>query len=77
MTAASRGLGREIALELAGQGADVVLGVRDPEESAGLVEELSSFGVTARAIRMDVLDLAAAAPPSTRSAPSSARSTSW
>ncbi|CAM5368029.1 2-deoxy-D-gluconate 3-dehydrogenase OS=Leifsonia shinshuensis OX=150026 GN=HNR13_001415 PE=3 SV=1 [Leifsonia shinshuensis] len=58
VTAASRGLGREIALELAGQGADVVLGVRDPEGSAGLVEELSSFGVTARAIRMDVLDLA-------------------
>src|SRR4051812_23564851 len=58
VTAASRGLGREIALELAGQGADVVLGVRDPEGSAGLVEELTAFGVNATAIGMDVLDLA-------------------
>ncbi|MFE4951182.1 SDR family NAD(P)-dependent oxidoreductase [Leifsonia sp. NPDC056665] len=59
VTAASRGLGREIALELAGQGADVVLGVRDPDGSAELVAELAAFGVTARATRMDVLDLAA------------------
>ncbi|SEA58379.1 SDR family NAD(P)-dependent oxidoreductase [Leifsonia sp. 21MFCrub1.1] len=59
VTAASRGLGREIALELAGQGADVVLGVRDPDGSAGLLEELRAFGVDAAAIRMDVLDLAA------------------
>lgn len=59
VTAASRGLGREIALELAGQGADIVLGVRDPEGSADLVEELRAFGVQASAIRMDVLDLAA------------------
>lgn len=59
VTAASRGLGREIALELAGQGADVILGVRDPEGSADLVDELSAFGVQATAIRMDVLDLAA------------------
>ena len=57
VTAASRGLGREIALELAGQGADVVLGVRDPGGSAGLVDELRAFGVDAVAIRMDVLDL--------------------
>lgn len=60
VTAASRGLGREIALELAGQGADVILGVRDPEGSATLLEELRTFGVEARAIRLDVLDLAAA-----------------
>lgn len=59
VTAASRGLGREIALELAGQGADVILGVRDPGGSAELVEELRTFGVEASAIRMDVLDLAA------------------
>ncbi|NUU07093.1 3-oxoacyl-ACP reductase family protein [Leifsonia sp. C5G2] len=59
VTAASRGLGREIALELAGQGADVILGVRDPGGSAELVEELRAFGVEASAIRMDVLDLAA------------------
>lgn len=62
VTAASRGLGREIALELAGQGADVILGVRDPDGSAELVAELADFGVTARAIRMDVLDLAACRP---------------
>jgi 2-deoxy-D-gluconate 3-dehydrogenase len=59
VTAASRGLGREIALELAGQGADVVLGVRDPDGSARLVDELRTLGVDAVAIRMDVLDLAA------------------
>jgi 2-deoxy-D-gluconate 3-dehydrogenase len=58
VTAASRGLGREIALELAGLGADVLLGVRDPDGSSGLVEELRAFGVDAAAIRMDVLDLA-------------------
>src|SRR3954454_9792965 len=57
VTAASRGLGREIALELAGQGADVVLGVRDPEGAAALVDELRTFGVQATAIRRDVLDL--------------------
>ncbi|WP_431218651.1 SDR family NAD(P)-dependent oxidoreductase [Leifsonia xyli] len=57
VTASSRGLGREIALELAGQGADVVLGVRDPDSSATLVDELQAFGVEATAIRMDVLDL--------------------
>ena len=60
VTASSRGLGREIALELAGQGADVVLGVRDPDGSARLVDELRTFGVRATAIRVDVLDLAAA-----------------
>lgn len=59
VTAASRGLGREIALELAGQGADVVIGVRDPHGSSGLVDELTAFGVRASAIRLDVLDLAA------------------
>ncbi|MCI0159207.1 3-oxoacyl-ACP reductase FabG [Leifsonia shinshuensis] len=59
VTAASRGLGREIALELAGQGADVVLGVRDPDGSAELVADLTAFGVTARAVRLDVLDLSA------------------
>ena len=59
VTAASRGLGREIALELARQGADVILGVRDPGGSAALVEELGAFGVAARAVRLDVLDLAA------------------
>lgn len=59
VTAAARGLGREIALELAGQGADVVLGVRDPDRSADLVDELRGFGVQATAVRMDVLDLAA------------------
>jgi 2-deoxy-D-gluconate 3-dehydrogenase len=58
VTAASRGLGREIALELAGQGADVILGVREPEGSAALVDELVAFGVAATAVRMDVLDLA-------------------
>lgn len=59
VTAASRGIGREIALELAGQGADIVLGVRDPAGSARLVEELTAFGVQVRAARLDVLDLAA------------------
>lgn len=57
VTAASRGLGREIALELAGQGADVVLGVRDPDSSSALLDELGALGVSATAIRMDVLDL--------------------
>jgi len=57
VTASSRGLGREIALELAGQGADVILGVRDPDGSAALVDELRAFGVAASAIRLDVLDL--------------------
>ena len=59
VTAASRGLGREIALELAGQGADVILGVRDPDGSAALVDDLRGFGVQATAIGMDVLDLPA------------------
>lgn len=58
VTAASRGIGRAIALELATAGADVALGVRDVSGADGLVQEITALGRRALPVRMDVTDLA-------------------
>jgi 2-deoxy-D-gluconate 3-dehydrogenase len=58
VTAASRGIGRSIALELARQGADVVLGVRHPTETAELVREIRDLGRRVVPVAMDAMDLA-------------------
>jgi NAD(P)-dependent dehydrogenase (short-subunit alcohol dehydrogenase family) len=59
VTGAARGLGRAIALALAGAGADVALGLRDASRSdtAELADEISSLGRRVLALQMDVTDL--------------------
>ncbi|MEJ1231282.1 MAG: glucose 1-dehydrogenase [Galbitalea sp.] len=57
VTGAARGLGRAIALSLAEAGADVALGLRNPEEDGGLVAEIAALGRRALPLAMDVTDL--------------------
>ncbi|MDY1004589.1 SDR family NAD(P)-dependent oxidoreductase [Curtobacterium sp. CFBP9011] len=57
VTAASRGIGRAVALDLAAHGADVALGVRDPEAAAGLADEIRGTGRRVVVVPMDVTDL--------------------
>ncbi|GAA1493489.1 SDR family NAD(P)-dependent oxidoreductase [Curtobacterium herbarum] len=57
VTAASRGIGRAVALDLAAHGADVALGVRDPEAAAGLADEIRAMGRRVAVVAMDVTDL--------------------
>lgn len=57
VTGASRGIGRAIALELANQGADVVVNYSGNEEKAkSVVEEILSSGSRAFAVQCDVSD---------------------
>lgn len=58
VTAASRGIGRAIALDLARSEADVALGVRDPDGAAALADEIRALGRRVVTVRMDVTDLA-------------------
>lgn len=60
VTGAARGLGRAIALDLAAAGADVALGLRDPEGSAELVAAIEALGRRALSVRLDVTELDAA-----------------
>lgn len=57
VTGAARGLGRAIALDLARAGADVALGMRDPNIDHGLVGEIEALGRRAVPLAMDVTDL--------------------
>ncbi|WNS77134.1 3-oxoacyl-[acyl-carrier-protein] reductase [Bacillus sp. DTU_2020_1000418_1_SI_GHA_SEK_038] len=55
VTGASRGIGREIALELARQGADIAVNYSGSEERAnGVVAEIKEMGRSAIAIQCDV-----------------------
>lgn len=59
VTGASRGIGRAIALGLAGEGADVVVNYRSrAEEAAEVVAEILASGRRAVAVQADVSDLA-------------------
>ncbi len=60
VTGAARGLGREIARELARAGADVALGVLDVDSAGPLLDEIRGLGRHAVAVRLDVRDLDAA-----------------
>ena len=54
VTGAGRGLGRAIALALAHAGADVALGLREPDSAPELVAEIETLGRRALPVRMDV-----------------------
>ncbi|WP_077211490.1 3-oxoacyl-[acyl-carrier-protein] reductase [Bacillus dakarensis] len=57
VTGASRGIGREIAIELARQGANVAVNFSGSEQSANeVVEEIRSIGCKAFAIQANVAD---------------------
>ena len=57
VTGASRGIGRAIALDLARDGADIVVGLRSESSSADVVAEIESLGRRAIALTLDVRDL--------------------
>jgi NAD(P)-dependent dehydrogenase (short-subunit alcohol dehydrogenase family) len=57
VTGAARGLGRAIALSLAGAGADVALGLRDAASADDLVAEILGLGRRALPLAMDVTNL--------------------
>jgi short-subunit dehydrogenase len=59
ITGASRGIGRELALQLAGEGARLVLAARDSERLRMVVGECSARGVRAVDVPTDVADAAA------------------
>ena len=60
VTGGGSGIGRQTALKLAADGADIVIIHMDPEEKAAeVVQEIEALGVKAKAIRMDVSDFAA------------------
>jgi 2-deoxy-D-gluconate 3-dehydrogenase len=57
VTGASRGIGREIALQLARAGADVALGLRDPRADGGVVAEIEQLGRRALPLALDVREV--------------------
>jgi short-subunit dehydrogenase len=59
ITGASRGIGRELALQLAGERARLVLAARDPERLRGVVQGCTARGGTAVDVPTDVSDAAA------------------
>jgi NAD(P)-dependent dehydrogenase (short-subunit alcohol dehydrogenase family) len=56
VTGATAGIGRAVALELAGQGAELVVHGRDAGRGAALVAELRARGTTARFVAADLTD---------------------
>jgi NAD(P)-dependent dehydrogenase (short-subunit alcohol dehydrogenase family) len=57
VTGASRGIGRACALACAGAGADVIVGVRNLDDGARLVDEIKALGRRALVVQMDLADL--------------------
>jgi NAD(P)-dependent dehydrogenase (short-subunit alcohol dehydrogenase family) len=57
VTGAARGIGRACALACAGSGADMVVGVRNAADGAGLVTQIEDLGRRALAVEMDLADL--------------------
>lgn len=59
VTGAARGIGRATALDLAGAGADIALGLRDADHDNGVADEIRALGRRVLPLPMDVTDLAA------------------
>jgi 3-oxoacyl-[acyl-carrier protein] reductase len=60
VTGAARGVGREIALSLAAEGANVAINYRNSDKEAeSLVSEIMAKGLRAKAFKADVADFAA------------------
>ena len=57
VTGASKGIGREISIELSGQGAKVVLCARDSEALEVLAQQIVSRGGHAIAVPVDLRDM--------------------
>ena len=58
ITGANKGIGKEIARQLAAQGLTVLIGARDEGRGAAAAAELTKEGIHARAIVLDVTDQA-------------------
>ena len=56
VTGATAGLGRAIAVQLAREGAEVIVHGRDPERGAQVVEQVEAAGGTARFVAADISD---------------------
>lgn len=56
VTGANKGIGLEIARQLAEVGVTVIIGARDPERGRTAAETLAAQGLTVEAIRIDVTD---------------------
>lgn len=56
VTGANKGIGLEIARQLAEAGVTVIIGARDPERGRTAAETLAARGLTVEAIRLDVND---------------------
>ncbi|WP_428965039.1 SDR family oxidoreductase [Micromonospora fluostatini] len=65
VTGANRGLGLEIARQLAHRGATVLLGVRDPRRGSQAAEELAATGLSVAALPLDVTHAASVAAAAT------------
>jgi NAD(P)-dependent dehydrogenase (short-subunit alcohol dehydrogenase family) len=57
VTAAARGLGRDIAMALAHAGAHIALGLRDVHQSGNLEKEIEALGVKVLPLQMDMTKL--------------------
>jgi NAD(P)-dependent dehydrogenase (short-subunit alcohol dehydrogenase family) len=61
VTGANKGIGLEIARQLAQSGVSVIIGARDPSRADTAVTQLSQSGLTVRAVSLDLNDLSSIA----------------
>jgi NAD(P)-dependent dehydrogenase (short-subunit alcohol dehydrogenase family) len=61
VTGGGRGIGKAVALAYAGEGADVAVVARTPDEINGTVQEIAAFGCRGLAVQADVADPAGVA----------------